>query len=148
MNKTFLGLLTLILCIFTAYRADSSSVQNYFNDGRSKAESGDYLGAISDFDEALKLNPTLQNVYYNRGLAKESLGDKKGAILDFSRAIELNENDAKSYYHRAIIKATMGNYKEALDDMNEAKELGEPDAETAINVMQEKLKKSGIDINQ
>jgi len=40
----------------------------------------------------------------------------------------------------------MGNYKEALDDMNEAKELGAPDAETAINVLQEKLKKSGIDI--
>ncbi|MEI6054826.1 MAG: tetratricopeptide repeat protein [Lentisphaerota bacterium] len=147
MNKILFALLPLILCLFApiSYGSDTT-IQTYFNDGRTKADAGDYLGAITDFDAALKLNPTLQNVYYNRGLAKTNLGDKEGAILDFSRAIDLNENDAKSYYHRAIIKATMGNYKEALDDMNEAKKLGEPDAQTAINVMQEKLKKGGIDI--
>ena len=58
--------------------------------GVDKVETGNYQGAIEDFNLALKTNPQLIEAYCNRGIARAGLGDYKSAIADFSQALRLN----------------------------------------------------------
>jgi len=67
-----------------------NKAEEYYDSGVEKADSGDYQGAIKEFDKAIKLNPKLADAYYNRGLAKAYLGDYQGAIEDYSKAIKIN----------------------------------------------------------
>ena len=52
----------------------SQDALNYFQSGSDKYAKGDLTGAISDYDQALKLNPKFAKAYYNRGLAKYDQG--------------------------------------------------------------------------
>jgi tetratricopeptide (TPR) repeat protein len=44
-----------------------SSERRYLNAGNKKNASGDYAGAIADFDRAIKIDPNLVKAYNNRG---------------------------------------------------------------------------------
>ena len=51
------------------------NARDYYNYAIAKIESGDYQGAIADFDQAIKLKPDYVEAYYNRGIVKHDLGD-------------------------------------------------------------------------
>ena len=53
------------------------------------------LGAMSDYNQAIKLNPKYGLAYRNRGNAKKKKGDLEGAIADYDRAIKLG---VSTYY--------------------------------------------------
>ena len=57
---------------------------------------GDYEGAISDYTDALKINPKSTTAYSNRGNSKYRKGDKSGACDDWKKALELGDKDAQS----------------------------------------------------
>ena len=52
-------------------------------------ELGDYQGAISDFDTALRLEPDDAEAYKDRAKAKMELSDYQGAISDLDAALRL-----------------------------------------------------------
>jgi tetratricopeptide (TPR) repeat protein len=54
--------------------------------------------AISDFTEAIRLDPNSEG-YYNRGLACYNKKDYGNAINDFSEAIRLDPDSADAYNH-------------------------------------------------
>ena len=58
------------------------------------------MGAIADFDEAIKLDPNDATAYNNRGSAKEKLGDYASASADFDQAIKLDPNNATAHIQR------------------------------------------------
>jgi len=62
--------------------------------GGSKLLLEDYLGAIEDFNEVLKINPYSVNAFYGRGIAKIFLGQKDSGCLDLSKAGELGNEPA------------------------------------------------------
>ena len=62
---------------------DLMSVEDYVNRGNKLYSQGDYQAAISDYDEAIRLNPKYTEAYGNRGNAKSELGDFEAAILDY-----------------------------------------------------------------
>ena len=61
----------------------------YLNQGINKTNYGDHKGAIIDFNDSIRLNPSDPSAYYNRGLAKKRLKNISGAIQDYDQAIYL-----------------------------------------------------------
>ena len=54
-------------------KANAESSAFYINRGNEKYQSGDYYGAISDYNKAIEINPRDADAYYNRGIAKDNL---------------------------------------------------------------------------
>ena len=59
--------------------------------------------ALSDFSQAIKLNPKCPASYFRRGGAYMATGDTDAAIADFSQLIQLAPNDARGYECRAVV---------------------------------------------
>jgi len=78
-----------------------SDWEEYYYRGSEKFKTEDYDGAIIDFSESIKLQPSV-NAYVNRGLSKEYINDYPGAIIDMQRAIEIDPKDWQSYYYLGI----------------------------------------------
>ena len=87
----------------------------------------DYKRAISDFSEAIRLNPGKASAYYNRGLAHQENPnpDYEQAISDFTEAIKLDPNYTAAYNDRgnAYVNKPEPEYEKALIDYNQALQL-------------------------
>ncbi len=112
-------------------KANPEYADSYCSRGNAKYASGDYKGAIIDFDKALELNPDAI-IYSNRGSAKGKLGDKTGAIMDFDKSLELNPENADTYYNRGAVKDESGDKAGAIIDFDKSLELNPKNA-TAYN---------------
>jgi tetratricopeptide (TPR) repeat protein len=61
---------------------------------------GDYDMAISEFTEAIKINPNFMAAYINRGYAYRDKRDINSALEDFNQAIRLDPNSSWAYRTR------------------------------------------------
>ena len=73
-------LILILICYTTLPIYAQNSAEEYFNSGIRKANSGDYEGAIKDYNKAIEIKPNDADAYYNRGVAKWDLGDDRGEI--------------------------------------------------------------------
>ncbi len=74
-----------------------SDWEEYYYRGLEKNKAKDYEGAINDYTESIKLNPSVKS-YIERGYSKVELDDITGAISDFQRAIEIDPKNSEAYY--------------------------------------------------
>jgi tetratricopeptide (TPR) repeat protein len=90
--------------------------------------------AISDFNDAIRLNPKMATVYVNRGLAysSERLYDK--AIADYTAAVAINSQNASAYYRRGLAYDHTANYSAALADYQMAQRLNPSGAKLYANL--------------
>lgn len=65
-----------------------------------RLELGDFQGAMSDYNAALKNNPDDVEAYIRRGCIQIRLGEYLEATEDFKRAILIDPNWAKLYYDK------------------------------------------------
>ena len=99
---------------------DTLSAQTYFERGWKKYQSGDYYGALDDYNQAIQIDPQYAIVYTNRGWLKhDKLGDYQGALHDYNLAIQLDPQYALAYNNRGWLKHDLlGDYQGALQDYN------------------------------
>jgi tetratricopeptide (TPR) repeat protein len=96
---------------------------SYKKRGNSRAELGDYEGAIEDYSQAIKLNRNDADAYYHRGNYRYDLGDYLGAIEDYNQVIKLKPNDAEAYYNRGNSRYNQGDKQAALEDFQKAADI-------------------------
>ncbi len=93
---------------------------SYYNRAVTRYELGDKLGAIADYGEVVRIDPTHAIAYNNRALVHEELGNKKGAIFDLNRALLLNPHSCVTYCNRGVIRSEQGDKVGAIEDFTYA----------------------------
>jgi tetratricopeptide (TPR) repeat protein len=104
----------------------------YNNRGDAYKVKGDYVHAIEDFSEAIRLKPTAELSYYQRGSSYKKKGDYDRAIQDFNTALYLNPKYELAYYDRGNTYINKEEYDLAIRDFVEAIHL-KPDDAMAYN---------------
>lgn len=97
--------------------ASNPTAQAYYLRGGVYFASGDLQQALTDYDQAIALDPNLSSAYQSRGLVQAELGDTDQALADISKAIELSPNFALAYRNRAEIQMNLGNTSAASFDL-------------------------------
>lgn len=99
----------------------------------TKAQAGNFVGAIADFDQLLSRNPMSAVDYNNRGLVHFQAGLLEAAIADYNQALDLNPCLDSVYNNRANYYAMQGNFLEAILDYDTALELNPNNVRAWIN---------------
>jgi tetratricopeptide (TPR) repeat protein len=81
--------------------------------------------ALSDLDEAVRLNPTFDRSYVNRAGLHSMLGEDQMALSDFNRAIDLNPTNPIAYAGRGQLFRHLGMIDRAIADVAMARAFDE-----------------------
>lgn len=89
--------------------AAASPVDDLIIGATSKAQQGDYNGAIADISKAIEQSPKAANLYFARANYAISMGRSEDALKDLDRVIQLDPQSESAYWIR-------GNYRFSLND--------------------------------
>lgn len=114
----------------TLLNADSTIHEAWFLRGAARYHQGDLVGAQSDFNKCLRLNPLFSQAHQYNAMAYEQLGKSNDAIESIKKAIELRPNSAQYLFTYGVILFQQEHYNEALLAFNRVIRIDEriPDA--------------------
>jgi tetratricopeptide (TPR) repeat protein len=122
--------------------AEDPAFADHFNRGIALQNNGQYERALSELEEAIRIDATSPLPYINRGVIFRIQGRLEDAIADFTRAIEAkpkhdyvpNYNGRQQAYLRRgeIYLIQLKQYAKAIADFDKAIELDPMDAD-ALN---------------
>jgi tetratricopeptide (TPR) repeat protein len=115
-----------------ALRKSPHKARPHYNHGFVYFHQGKLDEAMSDFNEAIKINPDAA-VYINRGIIYYEEGKLTDALSDYNKAIKINPDIAEAYYNRGNAYTQQNNFNDALSDYNKAIELKSNYAEAYSN---------------
>ncbi len=111
------------------------SVEGYYLRATAKYLLNDDLqGALSDFDNAIGLDPYNAVIYNSRGNLKDELKKTTDAIKDYDKAVSLDSTYINAYYNRAIARYNVQEYKEAQTDFERVLKKLPQDAEVMVGL--------------
>lgn len=93
----------------------------------------DFKSALSDMDEAIRLQPRYEGFFINRAFIRRNLDDYYGAISDYDYATQLAPSDYVAYYNRALLYMEVRDFDHALADLNQVIALKGPDIRALYN---------------
>lgn len=124
----------LLIALFSMLQLQAQwNTKRLLEIGKNAIYFDDYVSAIENFNNIIRLKPYLAEPYFFRGLAKLGLDDYEGATKDFTAAIESSPNYFHAYMYRGIAYHNMMKYQEALNDYNQAIQLDPSDAYVYAN---------------
>jgi len=104
-DKTFTIMAEILLKIFPATFSEKKAFQ-YYLDGLSYQENGEYIEALKNYYQALQIEEDLYDrsvILYNIGLIYSSNGKYIKALEYYHQALELNSNLPQAYNNIAVI---------------------------------------------
>ncbi|MCC6617137.1 MAG: tetratricopeptide repeat protein [Anaerolineae bacterium] len=97
------------------------SAEEYFRRAYKKhQEDHDLPGAIEDYSQAIRLNPSFAMAYNNRAWVRLDMDDVDGALVDVDAAAGLDPKLVYAYYNRGIALDRKGDYDDAITAYNNA----------------------------
>ena len=106
----------------------------YINRGITYSSIGRHQDAITDFRQALSMNPQAMNLYGNIGWEELQLGKYNDAIADCSKAINAIPNDPNLYYYRGTAYVNTGHMNEAVSDLERCTQMNPKFSSAWINL--------------
>ena len=82
--------------------------------------SGNYDGALRDFNNAIELNSTYAEAWANKANAKIHLNQYFEAIPDCNKSIQLKADLSQGYYFRGMCKVNLGDKMGGCMDLSKA----------------------------
>jgi tetratricopeptide (TPR) repeat protein len=96
------------------------TAEEYYKRGEEYYKKGEYDRAITEFTEAIRLNPKYTYAYVYRGLVyNDHKGEYDQAIADYTEAIRLDPKYAIAYNNRGVAYGNKGEYDRAITDYTE-----------------------------
>lgn len=96
----------------------------YVNRGVLKMRRTDWAGANADFNDAVKISPSMGEAYVNRGAVAIGQHRYADSLADLNKGLALGvEEPAKVYYNRALAYEGLDDVKSAYFDYQKAVEL-------------------------
>jgi tetratricopeptide (TPR) repeat protein len=89
--------------------------------------------AISDYAEAIRIDPNTASAYNARALAYQIKGNTEHTLRDFTEAIRLDANYTTAYRNRGIVYSNIGDFDRAIADFGESIRL-EPKSAVSHNL--------------
>lgn len=116
----------------TAIDAGNPTVDMYILRGEAFMQTGNYAGALDDFNAALELNPTSSVAYYDRALLNTRLENYDAALADINNALAARATTDEDilqlrdlYAKRGQLNLWLKNWEGAIADYTNS--LARPD---------------------
>ncbi|MBV8482890.1 MAG: trypsin-like peptidase domain-containing protein, partial [Verrucomicrobia bacterium] len=103
--------------------------KRYFDRAAMEAQNMDYEAAITDYTEAIRLEPDCAEAYLKLGNLYSYLRVYSNAILSYGEAIRLKPNDPVGYNSRGEAYGNLKQYDKAIADFSEAIRLKPDDVD-------------------
>ncbi|NET26390.1 tetratricopeptide repeat protein [Okeania sp. SIO1I7] len=101
--------------------SQTQDAKDYYNRGNVYRNQGEYEKAITEFNQAIRLNPKFAEPYYGRGGVYFDQGKYEKAIADYSESIRLkNPSLWLLHNNRGLVYFNQGKYEKAIADYNQA----------------------------
>jgi ATP-binding cassette subfamily C protein len=100
-----------------------AKIDAYLQRGQQLFNNGDGLGAISDYNQVMELDPKCARALCCRGIARLALQENQKALKDFDTAIEISPSFANAYLWRGISNRRLKNKLAASEDLKKAASL-------------------------
>jgi tetratricopeptide (TPR) repeat protein len=97
--------------------------------GNRAIDSGDMKAALSNYFEAIRLNPQSSEGFVGLGLVFSKTGETDKAIKAYSKAIELNDRCVEGHYNRGNRYLALGKHDLAISDFSVVISLKPDDGE-------------------
>ena len=94
----------------------------------------DYVGALADLDDVIRIDSYDPVLYNNRGNVKDELEREVEAVKDYDKAISLDSVYTTAYYNRGITRFNQTLYEEAKQDFEKVSRLQAKDAEAMVGI--------------
>ncbi len=102
-----------------AIEIDSTSAHSFYHRGRI-ASSLNHSDALTNYNDAIRLDPGYAQAYYSRAVYKTNQGNITGAIDDYTAAVAADPQMAFAYANRANLYDDLGKLEAALEDYDTA----------------------------
>ena len=93
----------------------------------------DFASALSDMNEAIKLQPHYAGYFINRAFLRYKLDDYFGAMADYDYAINLDPLSPVGWFNRGILRAEVSDNDRAIQDFTKVLQLDRDDARALYN---------------
>jgi tetratricopeptide (TPR) repeat protein len=87
----------------------------------------EYIRALADYTDAIRLNPDYTDAFINRGNVYIAKDDCDKAIADYTEAVRLNPADRETFKRRGAAYKALGQHNKVIADYTEAIRLGPDD---------------------